>query len=426
MCAWRQDTLLVDDAEAGPILVDATPLCFGHLLVVSSIHVASVADMEEDERRAFLGRVELACELAGRIGGRPAVAIEHGRHPTCGDRSGACHAHVHVAPVGPVDEEAVAELGLPRAERWAETHPYLAFGRPGSAPRIHELARAVPHAARTVAGTLADANGVRWRPLASPDRGLAGSTLESARRALRSRGASRVHPTVPRRIGRRAKPALAVYGSTGAGKTTVAVHLARSLGVPAVELGVVLRMLCLDLGGSRDTRPADRIWRWARTGRLDFDAVSPRALAAALPRLDGATDEVSLWRGVEISRMAELARDPQVEETLWAVARMVCGRDGGVVVGRGAPRLEGLPGVHLSAQAATRARRKSAQLQAVDVGSDAHDWFDPFGQGGEGAASIDTTSMSVAEMQDRALGCVAELGCGGLETQPGRSVLAGR
>ncbi len=329
-CGWEADSLLVESGGAGAILVDRAPLCLGHLLLVTPRHVASLADLGEAERHAFLSRVEETRLLATAIAGRPTIAVEHGRSPTCGDASCSCHAHVHLVPAGTGEgiELLAKELLTPAPSQEA---PYLGLSVTAGKWARHGLARPVPHAARTLAALVAESNGIDWRPLGAPSSKLAARTLEAARRIQTLRGKRRQEMQRRRRPPR---PLITVSGSTGSGKSTVGAHLAALHGVPAVELGVILRLLCLDEVARREAWPGSRIWSWARSGRLDFDAASRRGLAAALPRLDGRSEELDMWRSVDPERLATVARDSEVQEVLAALAGALGGRSGGVIVGR--------------------------------------------------------------------------------------------
>jgi cytidylate kinase/diadenosine tetraphosphate (Ap4A) HIT family hydrolase len=371
-CDWAQDELVVGAGEAGPILVDRAPLCRGHLLVVAPSHVASLLDLPLPERRRFETRIETARRIASEIGGRPAVAFEHGRSPTCGDPEGSCHAHVHVAPVGELQEADLERSGL-LASVGSNQGPYLAIATRGGSWRRYQPTRPLPHAARTLASLVAEANGVSWQPLAAPRPLLAAETLREARRRLNQ----------PEKIGerqssrRRERPIITVSGPTGAGKTTIGAHLATTLEVPAIELGVVMRLLCLAEAGRSAAKPGAQLWRWARRGRLDFDGASQRGLAAAVPRLDGAGEEIAMWREVESERLAALAREPEVQEVLEGLARTLAKPKGAVIVGRVAPMIDGAQTLRLDAAAPTRAQRKRAQLARIELGTSSHDWFDP-------------------------------------------------
>ncbi|HSC20659.1 MAG TPA: HIT domain-containing protein [Solirubrobacterales bacterium] len=404
LCGHRKDPLFVRAARGGAIVVDRSPMCPGHLLVVTLDHVSSSEDLGREERAAFLRMVEEARDIAARIGGRPAIAIEHGRSPTCGDRSCSCHAHVHVVPVGDLDEQELFEKDLVRESREPTGYgSYLAVSAASGKWRRFSLTRPVPHAARLIATVAAASNGVAWRPMMALPDGTAQQTLRVARQGLQA----------PRAEGERGtrcltkKPVVVVSGSTGSGKTTVGAHLARHLKVPAIELGVVLRLASLQR--EHETRAAGRLWRWSMKGRLDFHGLSRHQLAAAVPRIDGGTYELPMWTEVEAARLAAMARRSDIQEVLTAIVERVVQEAGGaVVVGRVPPDLSSGLASRSLALAATpyeRSRRKRMQLTRIGMTAAEHDWFDPrssFATSVENS-TLDTTSMSLETMCAMAL-----------------------
>jgi cytidylate kinase/diadenosine tetraphosphate (Ap4A) HIT family hydrolase len=392
-CDWEQDEFLVEANAWGAILVDRAPLCAGHLLVVAPRHVSSLLDLLPAERSRFEARIETASRIAAEIGGRPAVAFEHGRSPTCGDPTGSCHAHVHIVPVGDPRQAMLEESGL-LAERETPRDPYLAIRSGDGAWHRYQPARPLLHGARTLATLVGEANGAPWWPLGVAPPDLAADTLCETRRRSNPPAAVR-RMTVPRRARR---PVVTVSGPTGAGKTTVGAHLAATLGVPAIELGVVMRLLCISETEGYAGTPGERLWRWASRGRVDFGGAGTRGLAAALPRLDGAAEEIRMWRGIEGARLAALAREPEVQEVLEELVRRVALREGAVIIGRVAPRIEGASAIWLDAAAATRARRKRTQLARIGLTATEHDWFDP-GPSRQPGDALDTDRLSPAEMR---------------------------
>jgi histidine triad (HIT) family protein len=398
-CGLATDRLLVELDPMGAILVDRTPLCVGHLLVVPPPHIASIADLPEEARSRFLARVETARTLASAIAGRPAIALEHGRSPTCGDRTRSCHAHVHLVPVGLTDQTELEETGLllPGA---TDEGPYLgiAIGQGDRQWHRYRLARPLPHAARTIASLVAQSNGVAWQPFWTRNAELAAETLSQARNHMaRMSGTHTVHRTRPAlRPGPR--PIVTVAGPTGAGKTTVGAQLAAKLKVPAVELGVIVRLLCLSEVSPREKVLASMLWRWVRKGRLDFDGLSVHGLAAAVPRLDGQVNELAMWRELESDRLSALARAPDIEEALGEIARGIAKREGAVILGRVPPVIEDAYEFRLGATPAARAHRKRTQLARIKLGTGAHDWFDPHPTADHTQRTLDTTNLQPIEM----------------------------
>jgi hypothetical protein len=284
--------------------------------------------------------------------------------------------------------------------------PFLGIATDGASWMHLVRKRPMAHAARTCAALVADANGVSWRPFAAPpDRSLAARTAQAARRGFETGDNSGATRTPLRDLrSRRRRPVVLVCGDTGTGKTTVGVDLAARLAVPAIELGALLRLACLHeaISGS-----SSNLWRWSRSGRLDFDGVGKHALAAALPRLDGHAAEVPMWTDVEAQRLADLARAEGFQELIAAIASSVANVRGAVIIGRiaevhggGVDRV-----IDLNAAPAVRARRKRHQLRRLGLGWDAHDWFTPSvdAQVHRLAAEsqvLDTTGLSISVLRD--------------------------
>jgi diadenosine tetraphosphate (Ap4A) HIT family hydrolase/cytidylate kinase len=411
LCRHERDALLVEADSDAAILIDRSPMCVGHLLVVSPTHVPAVDDMPTPARERFMGKVEAAKRVASALGNSAAIAIEHGRSPTCGDRSCSCHAHVHVLPVGDMDEETLLEADFIEAREEPGADSYLAIAGPSGDWRHYALLRPIPHAARTVASLIATANGVRWRPLVAFADGTADAALTETRTRLRlmsgmPKGSVDKRSSGRRRHSGRSKPLVIVSGSTGSGKTTVGAHLARYLEVPAIELGVILRLASLK--HEHEGRAANRLWRWNKKGRLDFDGPSQHRLAASVPRLDGGSHELPMWTEVEAVRLATLARQGDVQEILAAIAERAARETGAVIVGRVPPGLNGDSPSKVVALGATpqeRSRRKRLQLARIGMSADEHDWFDPRATSRpalEGGI-IDTTTMSIEAMCAAAL-----------------------
>lgn len=358
----------------------------GHLLVATAAHVASTADLTGRRRAAFEQMLQRAIAASTSLGGRPSVAIEHGRSPVCGDPSGHTHAHVHILPTDTADDARLDDTGvfrlLARGERPAGTYVAVVDG---ASRTEYDVAPGTRHAARTAAAVIATGNGLDWRPLMAPaDRALAERTARDARSFLSADPRRRAGAT--RRADARATPTVSatrrvqISGPSGSGKSSVGAALGRALGVAPIEVGVLLRLMCLTSTdpGVTDRMAAARIWRLVSSERIDFDAIGRLGMAAAIPRLDGRSSEAALWQSVERDRLSELARGAHVQEVLSEVVARAFASGPAVVIGRTTgPPTDAAMRLELTASAAERTRRKRAQLRRVGVEPDAHDWFTP-------------------------------------------------
>jgi cytidylate kinase/diadenosine tetraphosphate (Ap4A) HIT family hydrolase len=412
-CRAREDDLVVDPHLSGTILADRSPLVYGHLLICSSIHASSVQELLPRQRAQLLLRVRLARQLAASMSGRPTIAVEHGRSPTCQDPSGATHAHVHVFPVGDFDRSALAGWDAISAAGEPGPGRYLAV-YDDEAPVFFASERHILHAARSLGAMVATANAVPWRPMtAAPAVDIAHRTAVDAVRLLRGATRKTMPPTglrnetTPAR--RRSPPTVLITGPTGSGKTTVGSALAAALGVPAIELGVMLRLACAAAPPQTDAQAASLLWSWHTSRRMDFAGATERGLAAALPRLDGAYHETALWTGVDAQRLSELARGDDAQEALATIAHEAASQTGAVIIGRVNADFAGRDVIRLQldADAGERARRKRRQLRSIGLAPGAHDWFVPRPPGAHAPAyvadSLDTTSLSVTAMVRAAL-----------------------
>lgn len=132
---------------------------------------------------------------------------------------------------------------------------------------------------------------------------------------------------------RRARPVVAIDGPAGAGKSTVAREVARSLGYVLVDTGALYRAVALAAqlrGVSRDDREAveNMCVALVGDGSLSMEAgagAAPVVKIDAIPRADE-------LRTPDISQGASVvSRYPRVREALLDLQRSF-GRDGGVVL----------------------------------------------------------------------------------------------
>ena len=402
LCRAQSDAYRVFSDREAVVLVDNSPLTRGHLLVASTQHVSSVADLDLGSRRGLLRSLNLACQMAKDIAGRNVLAVEHGRSPTCGDASCSCHAHVHVIPVGSMHSDFLSTWDAVEPTDQPGSGPHIAIYSHGGT-RYATMRRYVPHAARSIGAMIATENGVPWSPMGiGATESLASSSATGARRWIRKHMSRRVESNrseQPTTSGP-SRPSVFVAGPTGAGKSTVGAQLAAAFGVQAVELGVLLRLACLQMQPISDAQLASGLWRWIKRGRVDFSGTSTHALAASIPRLDGAYDEQSLWSEIDPARLADSARGRHTQEVLDAIVNLVAQRDGAVVVGRIPPELSSFDGfaIELTASPKARAQRKRRQLHGAGLLSENHDWFVPASERTEGPVlnrviSIDTTNV---------------------------------
>jgi cytidylate kinase len=171
---------------------------------------------------------------------------------------------------------------------------------------------------------------------------------------------------------RREKPiVVAIDGPAGAGKSTVALELAKQLGYTLVDTGALYRAVALvaqERGISWDDGPA--LGELTRDLRLDFGR---SADGAPRVRIDG-RDRGDDVRTPEISMGAShVSRHPEVRDALLGLQRRL-GRDGGVVLeGRDIgtvvfPNAEAK--IFLTASAEIRADRRVRDLRARGIEAD--------------------------------------------------------
>jgi cytidylate kinase len=165
---------------------------------------------------------------------------------------------------------------------------------------------------------------------------------------------------------------IAIDGPAGAGKSTVARALARSLGFTYLDSGAMYRcvaLAALERGGGELPQREGALGSLARALTIDLSGAAPGDCHSGSPQilLDG-RDVTDAIRAPSVSEAASvLAADPAVREALVAKQRELIadgdwvaeGRDIGTVV---APDAE--LKVFLTADPRERARRRAAELGA--------------------------------------------------------------
>jgi cytidylate kinase len=192
------------------------------------------------------------------------------------------------------------------------------------------------------------------------------------------------------------RPVIAIDGPAGAGKTTVGVWLARSLGLPLIESGYFYRGVAA-APDALDSLP-----------RVDIDIrVPPDDDWRPWLRVDDRVVDEARTPVIE-ERLAALARDPDVRS---AIARRVTdssAREGAVVLGRRTALescQEAVARIFMTAEDEVRLeRRRRADPQP------AHDRRygarmrarEPAKQGGTAdyTLELDTTEMTISEVRD--------------------------
>lgn len=206
----------------------------------------------------------------------------------------------------------------------------------------------------------------------------------------------------------RRAPVIAIDGPAGAGKSTVARHLARRLGYRYIDSGALYRALA---------------WKLARSGGPGAPLADTRV--EVVPRgdevavlVDG-VDVSAAIRTPEIGRLAsEIAADPAVREFCSALQRRLAAGGGVVVEGRDAGTVvfpEADVKFYLDAAPEERARRRARELAARGgpvelarvreelLGRDRADRTRPLAPLARApeACYIDSTGMGVEEVVER-------------------------
>ena len=204
---------------------------------------------------------------------------------------------------------------------------------------------------------------------------------------------------------------IAIDGSAGSGKSTLARGLARTLGVPYVNTGVMYRALTLAAFEARvDPDDGDALAELTRELRFSLGRGTPPEL-----EVEGSPPSPDLESGWVEEHVSQVARHPQVRELMRQAQRalgspkaVVEGRDIGTVVFPDAPVK-----LFLTASSDTRIERRAVERGAADptIGSalhrrDARDAIvNPF-EPAPGAEVLDTGPWTVIETLEAALAIV--------------------
>jgi CMP/dCMP kinase len=206
---------------------------------------------------------------------------------------------------------------------------------------------------------------------------------------------------------------VAIDGAAGSGKSTLARGLARVLGVPYVNTGVMYRALTLAaLDAKVDPDDGDGLADLMRGLRFGLSSGTPPELevegSLPGPELESDRVETSVSRVARHPQVRSLMREAQ--GTLGAPDAVVEGRDIGTVVFP-----EAAVKLYLTAAPRTREERRSEERDEADAGVGralhARDERDarvnPF-EPAPGAVVIDTSDLSIEATLERALAIVRE------------------
>lgn len=209
---------------------------------------------------------------------------------------------------------------------------------------------------------------------------------------------------------------IAIDGSAGSGKSTLARGLARTLGLPYVNTGVMYRALTLAaLEAGVDPGDGDALAELTQRLRFSLGAGTPPEL-----EVEGYPPSPGLESGWVEEHVSRVAQHPQVralmreaQRTLGSPDAVVEGRDVGTVVFPDAPVK-----LFLTASPDTRIERRAVERRAIeragadpDIGSalhrrDARDaMVNPF-EPAPGAEVLDTGQRTVRETLELALAIV--------------------
>ena len=112
----RPESRVIAASNNLTLLADLSPLCVGHLLLVSNYHYYSYAEVCREHLDEVVYVTNRVLELYSSTFGDPAI-IEHGSVPGVGGSACISHAHWHFLPIS-ADRisEVMAEDGLRHAD----------------------------------------------------------------------------------------------------------------------------------------------------------------------------------------------------------------------------------------------------------------------------------------------------------------------
>jgi CMP/dCMP kinase len=204
---------------------------------------------------------------------------------------------------------------------------------------------------------------------------------------------------------------VAIDGAAGSGKSTLARDLARALGLPYVNTGLMYRALAA-AAIRTGCRPDDASGLVELLGRLRFSVIGtdPPEL-----EVEGYASGELTSPEVE-STVSAVARHPGVRERMRTIQRALGTERGAVMEGRdiGSVVFADAPvKLYLSADPAARARRRSQERGSDAVGDDLHrrDRIDAATNPhvpAPGASVIDTSDLGIDETVAAALRIVRE------------------
>jgi cytidylate kinase len=202
---------------------------------------------------------------------------------------------------------------------------------------------------------------------------------------------------------------VAIDGAAGSGKSTLARALARALGVPYVNTGLMYRALTA-VAVARDVDPDDEGSLVELMGTLRFSLAgdSPAELS-----VDGLHEWPSPVGAEVEAAVSRVSRHPLIRALMRDVQREL-GRDGGVMEGRDIASVvfpDAPVKIYLVADPAVRARRRAAErsgeraIEALHTRDRTDSRVNPF-TAQPGAAVIDTTHLDVERTLAAALDIV--------------------